>query len=67
MIRDLDMLIGPALVVLVVMVGMLLGPKESYITAGMAMVVWAISNCCSETGSPGRSRCRNRWACGACG
>jgi signal transduction histidine kinase len=50
MIRDLDMLIGPALVVLVVMVGMLLGPKESYITAGMAMVVWAISQLLLENG-----------------
>ncbi len=50
LIANLDMLIAPALILLVVMAGMLLGPKESYITAGVAMAVWAASQLLLSSG-----------------
>jgi signal transduction histidine kinase len=43
LIANLDMLVAPALILLIVMAGMLLGPKESYIAAGVAMAVWVAS------------------------
>ncbi len=43
LIAGLDMVVGPALVVFVVMVGMLLGPKESYGVAGISIVMWLVT------------------------
>ena len=43
LIAGLDILVAPALILLIVMAGMLLGPTQSYFAAALAMVVWITS------------------------
>jgi hypothetical protein len=50
LIANLDILVAPALILLIVMAGMLLGPRDSYVAAGLAMAVWVASQLLLNSG-----------------
>ena len=43
LVESLEIVVGPAMVVLIVMAGMLLGPRQSYILAGISATLWIVS------------------------